>query len=288
MISSVNSEGNKAAHSYCVSKAIPDGSNLYYATIFDGVKNKTIIITLHAFLYELSDIIHECSDPGIARIKLKWWQEEIERLFNNEARHPVSQQMQECFNFDQMLKSTFNSIIECFSQFIFIEQPDSIESILSLYKSTTGEISYQCGLQLNPAKTDSLDTIREQAALIHLIGCLQQPETYINETRCIVPASYIDNTNLLKLRIDTANKYTIQKEIFSPLFLDLKTRLDKTYKALNKKENQLFQYTLILNRLAFKTCDEILRDGCNLLDTNVSLTPLRKLWIAWWTHFSLK
>jgi 15-cis-phytoene synthase len=287
MISSVNFEVSDTAHDYCISKATPESSNLYYATIFDGTKNKTIIITLYAFLYELSDIIHECSDPGIARIKLKWWQEEIERLFNKQARHPVTRQMQECIRFDPDLKSTFNSIIDFFNRFIFIKQPESLESILSLYKSTTGEISYQCGLQLNPEKTGSLDIIRELGALIHFTDCLQQPRTYINETRCIIPASYIDNINLLKLRIDTANKHTREKEIFSPLFMDLKTRLDKTYKALNRKENHMFQYTLILNRLAFKTCDEILRDGCNLLGTNVSLTPLRKLWIAWWTRFSM-
>jgi 15-cis-phytoene synthase len=277
------------ANDYCISKAIPDGSSLYYATIFDSVKNKTIIITLHAFLYELSDIIHECSDPGIARIKLKWWQEEIERLFNNEARHPVTQQMQECITIEENLKSTFNSVIEFFNQFIFIEQPDSLESILSLYESTTGEIYYQCGLQLSPIKTDSLNIMRKLGALIHFISCLQRPKTFINETRCIIPANYIDNTNLLKLCIDAANnKQTRQKEIFSPLFLDLKTRLDETYIALNRKENHALQHALILNRLAFKTCDEVLRDGCLLLNTHISLTPLRKLWIAWWAHFFLK
>ncbi len=280
--------GIDKTYDYCVSKAIPDGSNLYYATIFDSVKNKTIIITLHAFLYELSEIIHECSDPGIARIKLKWWQEEIERLSNNEARHPVTQQMQECIIIDHKLIIIFNSIIECFNQFIFVEQPDSIESILSLYKSTSGEISYQCGMQLNQTKTDPLNIMRELAALIHFIGCLQQPRTYINETRCIIPVSTIEHANLLELGVDTANKHMRQKEVFSPLFLDLKIRLDKTYQALNRKENHNLQHVLILNRLAYKTCDEILRDGCNLLDTNVSITPVRKLWIACWTHFTLK
>jgi hypothetical protein len=79
-----------------------------------------------------------------------------------------------------------------------------------------------------------------------------------------------------------------QKKVFSPLLQDLKMRIDDIYKNLSTKNNHHFQHCLILNRLIDKTCDEILRDGCNLINTSTSLTPLRKLWVAWWTHFSLK
>jgi len=282
MTLSANSDLNDStAFDYCKNKAIPDGSNLYYATIFENDKNKALIISFHAFLYELSDIIRECSDPGVARIKFKWWQEEIERLFNRQARHPVTKQMQICINFDQILKSTFDNIIEFFNHFIFIEQTDSLDTILLLYKSTTGEIWYQCAQQLNKTEADSLKIMRETGALIHFVTCLQQPDTYISETRCIIPASYAKNSDLLNLRIETTNKQIKQKEIFSPLILDLRTRLDESYRKLNKEKNMHFQHGLIMNRLAFKTCDEILADGCCLFDKNLSLTPLRKLWTAW-------
>lgn len=273
---------------YCINKAIPDGSSLYYATIFDKGNNKTIIITLHAFLHELTDIIHECSDPGVARIKLAWWQEEIERRFNKQARHPVTRQMQQCIDVDEHLKSTFDSIIEFFNHFLFIEQTDSLDTILSLYKSTTGEIWSQTAKLLAATNIDTMDLLREMGALFHFISCLQQPQTYINEIRCIIPATYIDHTELLQLRTNSPKNHAKQKEIFSPLLSELTSRLDETYKKLKAKDSIEFQHALIMNRLSFKTCEEILRDGCNLLDTNINLTPVRKLWIAWWTHFSIK
>ena len=83
-------DNNTNAYEYCVNKAIPDGSSFYYATLFETQKNKTVLIAFHAFLFELSNIIIECNDPGVARIKLKWWQEEIERLFRHQPRHPVT------------------------------------------------------------------------------------------------------------------------------------------------------------------------------------------------------
>ncbi len=284
----MNSETNdKTAIDYCINKAIPNGSNLYYATIYDKGQNKTVIITLHAFLNELTDIIYECSDPGIARIKLNWWQEEIERLFNKQARHPVTRKIQECITLDQNSKSIFDCIIECFDKFLFIEQPESLDAILSLYESTTGEIWHQCGRQLNLTNTESLLFMRDTGSITHYISCLQQPNTYINETRCIVPEIFINKTDLLNFRIDPVNNKLNQEEVFSPLLLDLKIRLDEIYKKLATRDRHNFQHGLILNRLVVKTCDEILSDGCNLLNTSTSLTPLRKLWIAWWTHSTL-
>ena len=275
-------DNNANAYEYCVNKAIPDGSNFYYATLFETTENKTLLIAFHALLYELSEIIYECKDPGVARIKLKWWQEENERLFNHQARHPVTRQLQQCIDINESLKSNFNGLIDFFSHYIFIEQTDSLDTILSLYKSTSGEIWLQCHQQLNSGQNKP-DVIRELGALIHYLHCLQQPHTYINETRCIIPASVIENIELQKLLVNTNNRQQIQKEAFSPLISELRTRLVKIQQQLKENKQGLI-YDLIMAKLAIKTCDEILADDCNILDRNISLTPLRKLWIAWLTR----
>lgn len=270
------------AFDYCVNKAIPNGSNLYYSTLFETQENKTILVAFHAFLFELYDVIYECKDPGVARIKFKWWQEEIERLFDDKARHPVTKQLHRCISFNENLKSTFNSVIDFFNHYIFIEQIDSIETIIALYKSTSGEIWSQCHKQLSD-KNNKLETIEELGAVIQYLMCLQQPFTYINETRCIVPATIINTEDLLKLRFDTDTRQQRQNSIFSPLICELITRLENIVHILKENKNGL-NYDLIMTKLAIKTCHEILGDGCNLLDRNISLTPLRKLWIAWLTR----
>ncbi len=270
---------NSTTLDYCINKAIPDGSNLYYATLFESAKNKHIIISLHALLYELTDIIHECSDPGIARIKLHWWQEEIERLYQQQPRHPVTRQLMQCLSIDQALIASLNSVIGKFDNFIFIEQLDSIDDILSLYDSTAGEIWHQSEIQLQ-ASTSS-KSMRELGSINQFIRCLQQPGTYITETRCIIPQEVMHRVDLF----NSDEKAMKQSEVFSSLLIDLQTRLEKNYTDLLADDNITLKHGLILNRLMLKTCDEILDDGCNLLNTNISLTPLRKLWIAWWTHF---
>jgi phytoene synthase len=274
-------DNNANAYEYCVNKAVPDGSNFYYATLFETPENKIRLITFHAFLNELYEVIYECKDPGVARIKLKWWQEEIKRLFNQQARHPVTRQMQQCINIDKTLQSSFDSVIDCFNHYIFIEQTDSLGTILALYKSTSGKIWRQCHQQFN--NNNKLDVASELGALIHYLNCLQQPHTYINETRCIIPANIIENIELQKLLVDTDNRQQLQKETFTPLISELKTSLLEIQQELKEKQQDLI-YDLIMSKLAIKTCDEILADDCQLLDRNISLTPIRKFWIAWLTR----
>ncbi|MEM6998859.1 MAG: squalene/phytoene synthase family protein [Pseudomonadota bacterium] len=277
----MNSEHNDLTSlNYCITKAIPDGSNLYYACLFEKQENKIIIITLHAFLHELNDIIIECSDPGVARIKLKWWQEEIERLFDNQPRHPVTRQMKISIKLNQELKLALGYIICAFEQLIFLEQTDHLDSILSLFESVEGEIWVQCSQQLKVDDVKSIKIVREMGALNLFFTGLQQPYSYINDMRCLIPASYIEKSDLLNMR-NQASKRAEQKKIFSPLINDIQNRLDKTYTKFKTEYDIEYKYPLIMNQLIFKTCNEILYDGCNLLNKNVSMTPLRKLWLAW-------
>ena len=277
---------NSIALDYCINKAIPDGSNLYYATLFEEEKSKAIIIGLHAFLYELTDIIQECSDPGIARVKLHWWQEEIERLFQQQPRHPITKYLKEHIALDQNLSTSFNSIINNFDNFLFIEQTDNLTTILALYDSTAGEIWHLCGVQLGVTESLSLQHYRDLGSVCHYLRCLQEPNTYITEPRCIIPENIIKQDDLLKMKFAAQSDSINQTDIFSPLIAALKKRLEENYSGLAKNDSSALKQGLIINRLALKTCDEILNDGCKLLSTNTSLTPLRKLWIAWWTHFT--
>jgi phytoene synthase len=46
---------------------------------------------LHAVYLELDEVPHEARDPGVADVKLRWWEEEIGFLYAGKARHPLTQ-----------------------------------------------------------------------------------------------------------------------------------------------------------------------------------------------------
>ena len=49
---------------------------------------------LHAVYEELREVPREVRDPGVADVKLRWWEEEVSLLQAHKARHPLTQALQ--------------------------------------------------------------------------------------------------------------------------------------------------------------------------------------------------
>ena len=79
---------------YCQDKAAKSGSSFYYAFLFLPPDRRLAITALYAFCREVDDVVDECSDPSVARIKLAWWRTQVDKLFNGQPEHPVTQALQ--------------------------------------------------------------------------------------------------------------------------------------------------------------------------------------------------
>ncbi len=79
---------------YCRARCAPLGSNLYYALLFETVRRKRLLHALHAYALEVGEIPGLQKDPGVARLKLQWWQTELARARLGEAGHPVARELQ--------------------------------------------------------------------------------------------------------------------------------------------------------------------------------------------------
>ena len=76
---------------YCQEKAAKSGSSFYYAFLFLPPDRRLAITALYAFCREVDDVVDECTDASIARIKLAWWRTQVEAMYQDKAEHPVTQ-----------------------------------------------------------------------------------------------------------------------------------------------------------------------------------------------------
>lgn len=79
---------------YCQDKTAKSGSSFYYSFLFLPPPQRRAITALYAFCREVDDVVDECEDANVARIKLQWWREEAARIFDGTPRHPVAQALQ--------------------------------------------------------------------------------------------------------------------------------------------------------------------------------------------------
>jgi 15-cis-phytoene synthase len=74
--------------------ATPVGGLRYYAVRFAEAGRRDTLARLLAWYDAVRAVALAPRDPGVARLKLDWWRNELERLQQGGARHPLTQALQ--------------------------------------------------------------------------------------------------------------------------------------------------------------------------------------------------
>ena len=75
---------------HCLDEAAPSGSSLHYATLFIGPRERAALVSVHALRHALLGIIDTVADPDVRARKLNWWSDEIMEARDERPRHPVA------------------------------------------------------------------------------------------------------------------------------------------------------------------------------------------------------
>jgi len=67
--------------------------DLRLSLIFAPAARRPALTALHAVYLELHEVPREARDPGVADVKLRWWEEEIGLLYAGKPRHPLTQSL---------------------------------------------------------------------------------------------------------------------------------------------------------------------------------------------------
>jgi len=70
-------------------QATPPGSDLYYVARFAASRQRNRLAALFALRHKWRVQNKTLSDPGVARLQLAWWREELARLGQRQAKHPA-------------------------------------------------------------------------------------------------------------------------------------------------------------------------------------------------------
>lgn len=65
--------------------------DLRLALAFSPAARREALAASFAVYLEIREVPVECRDPGVAEVKLRWWEQEVEALYAGKARHPLTQ-----------------------------------------------------------------------------------------------------------------------------------------------------------------------------------------------------
>lgn len=97
---------------YCEGKTRGSGSSFFYAFLFLPVEKRRAMMALYAFCREVDDIADEIKDKDVAMHKLSFWQDEVDRVYAGQARHPVGIELMWTTAHYPIEKEQFTEMIE--------------------------------------------------------------------------------------------------------------------------------------------------------------------------------
>ena len=254
---------------YCRQKAAIAGTSFYYSTLYYPKNIKRDLNAIHAFAVELEELLVECTDPGVTRMKLGWWVEETQRLIANQARHPVTRELCNLKERFPEAETVMLQLIRYHEQQVNLESPENYQVLMDFLRQGPGLIwkltAKICGTQHSHV-LDIASTLGCQFAWFNII---QNTPVNLKHNRNYWPKDELSNVT------------EVRKDFFAFQLQRLMKELDTGIEKLPDGDRTRQLHVLIMAQIISRTCDEIAKSGYQINTEKISLTPLRKFWIAW-------
>ncbi len=266
---------------YVQQKAASSGSSFYYAFLFLPAERRAAITAFYAFCREVDDVVDEISDPSVAQSTLAWWQKEVQQAFAGHPTHPVMHALMPHVKVYDIEAHHLLSVIEgCQMDLTQTRYLDfaGLQRYCHLVAGVVGEVAakifgqtdatttlYAHKLGLAFQLTNILRDVGEDAMRGRIYLPIDELKQFDVKAQDLMQRQYSDRfTALMKFQAARAHS----------LYDEAMTLLPAADKRTQKPGLMMASIYRTLLR-------EIEADNFQVLHQRVSLTPLRKLWLAW-------
>jgi phytoene synthase len=266
---------------YVQEKAAASGSSFYYAFLFLPKPRRAAITAFYAFCREVDDVVDEVSDAGVAQTKLAWWQAEVAKSFAGQPTHPVMKALAPWVGEFGIEERQLHAVIEgCrmdLEQTRYLDFP-ALERYCHLVAGVVGEVAARIFGQVDARTTDYAHKLGLAFQLTNIIRDVGEDAL---RGRIYIPVNELQQFDVKAHEI-LSRKYS---DRFTALMRFQAARAHALYDealALLPDADRRTQKPGLMMASIYRTLlREIERDGFQVLNQRVSLTPLRKLWLAW-------
>ena len=270
---------------YVQEKAAASGSSFYYAFLFLTPPRRAAITAFYAFCREVDDVADEVSDPGVAATKLAWWRSEVGAVFAGKPSHPAMRALmpdvadygieprhllaviEGCqMDLDQSRYLDFAGLAR-YCDLVAGVVGEVAANIFGRESASTVAYAHRLGLamQLTNIVRDIGDDARRGRIYLPMDE-LKQFDVKANE---LLERRYSDRfTALMRFQAERAHRI-----------------YDEAFALLGDADRAAQKPGVMMANIYRTLLREIEADGFTVLHQRISLTPIRKLWIAMRTNW---
>jgi phytoene synthase len=266
---------------YVQQKAAASGSSFYYAFLFLPAPRRAAITAFYAFCREIDDVVDDTADAGVASSKLAWWQTEVVQSFAGQPSHPVLQALMPLAADFQIEQRHLLAVIEgCqmdLNQTRYLDYP-GLQRYCHLVAGVVGEVAANIFGQ----------TQEQTTQYAHKLGLALQLTNIIRDVGedALRGRIYLPMNELQQFDVKA---HEILKRSESDRFIELMKfqarrahgLYDEALNLLPQVDRRAQKPGLMMAAIYRALLREIEHDKFRVLRQRTSLTPLRKMWLAW-------
>ncbi|MCH8619085.1 presqualene diphosphate synthase HpnD [Undibacterium sp. TS12] len=269
---------------YCQQKAAQSGSSFYYSFLFLPQPRRQAITALYAFCREVDDVVDESSDDMVARSKLSWWRQEIQAMLTGQPTHPVTKALLPHMSTYQLEGSHLTAIIDGMemdlNQTRYLDFP-ALQKYCWHVAGVVGILSASIFGITNPQTRVFAEKLGLAFQMTNIIRDVGEDA---RKGRIYLPVNELQQFSVTAADILNA-RHSPQFETMMQFQYERAQKLYDEAFALLPPEDRKAQRTGLIMAAIYRTLlVEIQRDGFHVLNQRISLTPIRKLWLAWKTY----
>lgn len=279
---------------YVQDKAARSGSSFYYAFLFLPPPRRAAITAFYAFCREVDDVVDEVSDASVAANKLAWWRTAVAEASDGQAQHPVLRALLPHMADYGLRKEQLHAVIDgCemdLTQTRYLDEA-ALERYCHLVAGVVGEASASIfgsapGRPIGEATRAYAHTLGRAFQLTNIVRDVGDDA---RRGRIYLPVAELQRFDVKAHELLIREAPWGYSERFTELMRFQAARAHRLYDEalalLPAAERRAQRPGLMMAEIYRTLLREIETDGFQVLHQRVSLTPLRKFWLAWKTNW---
>ena len=275
---------------YVQEKAAASGSSFYYAFLFLPPERRAAITAFYAFCREVDDVVDETRDLGVAQSKLGWWRQEVAQAYGGQPSHPAMQALMphtQIFGIEaRHLLAVIDGCQMDLDQNRYLDFAN-LQEYCHLVAGVVGEVAARIFGQTQP----------ETTAFAHRLGLAFQLTNIVRDVgedasrgRIYLPVNDLQQFDvkahelLKRSPAPGTSEADFQRRFAALMAFQCQRALriyDEALAMLPEADRRSQKPGLMMASIYRTLLKEIAADPLPVLTQRVSLTPLRKFWLAW-------
>jgi len=302
---------------YCRSKAAASGSSFYYSFVYLRDPIRSAMMALYAFCREIDDVVDEVSDPQVAEKTLAWWEQEIEALYSGRASHPVTRALVAHLGPMELPKGRFLAILDGMRMDLTVRRYPDEAALMVYFDRVAGAVGQlaarifaaadrtglaganhpgrEAGLRI----ADNTGLMAEEARAAecawrdryarHLGRALQWVNVIrdvgedARRGRIYLPQCWLQDAGLSESELLALRDTAALGRVLVRAAHQARSEFGLAFRELPDRERRPQRPGLIMAAIYADILNCIEEERFAVLHQRITITPIRKLWLAWRT-----